>query len=187
MEEHVKVNIKNTKKLMKNINKERYRQLKVNRYDPTIKMIEEYIEKDSSILDIGIREGAFLDVLKNYGYTDLWGTDIYKEGVENASKNGHTTFVQDAQKLNIDHKFKAITISHVLEHCPDMNKVVDNMYNHLEMNGIVYVEVPKEKKGPIPSKHAHYFNFSKLDELASFFPHLLLFHLHQIYQHQILL
>ena len=171
METYIKKNLENTKQLMNNINKERYKQLKVNRYKPIIEMIEPFIDVNKPLLDIGIREGAFLDVLKEYGFKKLYGTDIYKDGVESGNKKGHTCFISNAMKLDLDMKFNTITISHVIEHCPDINKVLDNIYNHLEENGILYVEVPKEKKNTDEEniKHGHYFNFTNLKELESFF------------------
>lgn len=170
MEDYIKVNIENTKKLMKNINPQRYKELKVNRYIPTIKLMEKYIDKNSPLLDIGIREGAFLKVLRGEGFTDLNGVDIYKDGVDQGNKEGFKCEISDAMNLDLGRTFDIITISHVIEHCPDINKVINNIDNHLNMNGVLYVEVPKEKKQKVPTKNGHYFCFSTLKELHSFFP-----------------
>ncbi len=168
--DYIETNIKNTKKLMKNINKERYRQLKVNRYIPIIELMEKYIDKSSPLLDIGIREGAFLKVLRDEGFTNLFGVDIFEDGVQQAIKEGFDCQVADAMDLQIKMKFNIVTISHVIEHCPDINKVVNNIYELLNPKGILYVEVPKQKKQKIPTKDGHYFCFSTLKELHSFFP-----------------
>ncbi len=170
MKNYIKVNIENTKKLMKNIGPQRYKELKVNRYIPTIELMEQYITKDSALLDIGIREGAFLKVLRDEGFSNLYGVDIYEEGIKNARSAGFECEVSDAMTLNLNKLFDIITISHVIEHCPDIKKVIQNIHDHLNMHGILYVEVPKEKKQKMPTKHGHYFCFSTLKELHSFFP-----------------
>lgn len=169
---YIEVNIKNTKELMKDIGEKRYYQLRVNRYIPIIEMVSKYITEDSAILDIGIREGAFLKVLRDFGYTNLYGIDIYKEGVEQANKDGFACIVADVQKPNFwpGRKWRLITMSHVLEHCPNVKGVIENIYNHLYGGGILFIEVPKEKKEKkYPTKFAHYYNFTSLIELASFF------------------
>lgn len=170
IDNYIDQNIKYTKKLLDNITKDRYKELRINRYVPLIEMILKYTDVKKPLLDIGIREGALFDVLKEFGFTDLFGIDIYKKGVKLAIEKGYECIVADVMTLNLKRKFSTIIMSHVLEHCPDINKVLENISNHLEKNGILYVEVPKEKKHIDSTKeYGHYYSFFKLKDLEDLF------------------
>lgn len=126
--QHVKVNRKNTKRIVNKNSSERFKILRANRYNPIIKFISKYVDKNAPLLDIGIREGKFLQVLKEVGFTSIHGIDVYVEGVERANRLGFEAKVADAQDFSFGKKFDTITMSHVLEHCPDIEKTIQNIY-----------------------------------------------------------
>jgi 2-polyprenyl-3-methyl-5-hydroxy-6-metoxy-1,4-benzoquinol methylase len=172
MEKYKEINIENTKKLLSNINDTRYKQLRVNRYIPIMNMIEKHLEpfgKEAKILDVGTRDGAFLDLFKEYGYSDLYGVDIYDKSIEIVKEKGYRGKVEDAMHLNLGERFDLIVMSHVLEHCPVINLVVKNANKHLKKNGLLFVEVPRQNKQKLPTKDGHYFCFSTLQELIDKF------------------
>ncbi len=170
MEEYIRINLKNTRRIMSKTSETRNQRLRENRYMPLIKIISKHVDKTSPLLDVGIREGVLLEVLNEVGFTSLHGVDIYEKGVERANKLGFESKVADAQDFSFGKKFDTVIISHVLEHCPEPLKVVENVYNNvLNDNGIMYVEVPTQKKEPVPTPHAHFYCFTSMKELLSFF------------------
>jgi SAM-dependent methyltransferase len=142
------------------------------RHENIVKVVNKFADKNKPLLEIGVREGFLFDHLKNHGYKNLYGVDISPVGIKRLHERGYKGHVADAANdLKIgDRKFDAIIISHCLEHVPEPNKVVDNMYDALNDDGIVYVEVPRQPKEPVPTKWAHYYCFSSPEELLGFFP-----------------
>jgi 2-polyprenyl-3-methyl-5-hydroxy-6-metoxy-1,4-benzoquinol methylase len=167
--EYTLVNIKNTQKLLKNINPKRYKQLIQNRYSLILNMVKNHVEKDMPVLDVGTRDAALLDYFKDNGFTDLNCVDICEKSVEIAKNKGYWAKVVDAQDMKFDKKFGLIVMSHVLEHCPDINKVIENAYNSLKVDGILFVEVPRQKQQKVPNKDAHYHFFPSLHHLIEAF------------------
>lgn len=164
--DYIELNKKNTDYLIRKTDSKRVDILIKNRYSIQISMISKYIDKNKSILDVGLRDGAFLEYLRQLGYKNLYGIDIYEKTIDITKKKGINCEVADVQNLNLNKKFDAITMSHVLEHCPDPKKVLKNIYNHLNKDGILFIEVPIEQGPPNPTvKDAHYFNFGSYDVL----------------------
>ena len=169
MKDYIAVNRKNARRIVAKNNKDRFNRLKDNRYIPAINMFSEYVNKSVSILDIGTREGYFLDVLKENGFENIYAIDVFEEGIRQVKKRGYEAEVADAQCFNLNKKFDLIITMHSLEHCPEPAKVVNCIYDHLYDGGILYVEVPTQVKESVPTPHAHFYCFVDLEELLSFF------------------
>lgn len=170
MEDYISLNKKNTELLIKKgVNDPaRYDRLKENRYSIQVEMFSKYINKNAAILDIGIREGAFIEFLKEKGFNNLYGIDIYEKSIELAKEKGINCEVANAQEFSLAKQFDLIVMSHVLEHCPDPASVLDCVYTHLNIDGILFIEVPIEKGEPRPTeKDAHYFNFNSFDDMIN--------------------
>ena len=141
------------------------------RHERIVKVVNKFAKKQKPLLEIGVREGFLFDHLKNHGYTNLYGVDISPLGIKRLRERGYQGHVADAMDdLKVDKKYHTIIISHCLEHVPEPDKVVDNMYNALVKGGILYVEVPRQPKESIPTPWAHYYCFTSPEELLSFFP-----------------
>ena len=122
------------------------------------------------MLDIGIRDGAFLEVLRAKGFVDLYGIDIYEKSVKLGKEKGFNCVVADAHYFKLNKKFGTIVMSHSLEHCPYPNKVIERVYEHLLDDGILFIEVPREEGCPKPTvKDAHYYNFNNMESLLNLF------------------
>lgn len=166
--DYIELNKKNTDFLINKTTPKRESILIKNRYSIQLDMMSKYIKKTDNILDIGIRDGAFLNYLKQLGYKNLYGVDIYERTIEITKEKGIDCEVGNAQTLNLNRKFDVVVMSHVLEHCPDPSEVLKNVYNHLKKEGILFIEVPIEKGSPKPTvKDAHYFNFHSFEDLAN--------------------
>ena len=170
MIDYIELNKKNTEYLISISNEKRNKILKQNRYLPQLSIFGKYVNKKLPVLDIGIRDGAFLEVLRNEGFIDLCGIDIYEKSVELGNKKGFDCVVADAHYFNLNKKFGTIVMSHSLEHCPYPDKVIERVYEHLLDNGILFIEVPREEGDPKPTvKDAHYYNFNDMDSLLDLF------------------
>lgn len=164
------VNIKITKKLIEENIKNGINQGRFNRHESIAILVDKYADKNGKVLEIGVREGFLFDHLKKKGFSDLYGIDISSEGIEILHKRGYKGHVADAQEdLKTDEKFNTIIMSHCLEHMPYPEKAICNVYNHLEKNGILYIEVPKQPQEPVPTKFAHYYIFTCLNDLKELF------------------
>lgn len=141
------------------------------RHENIVKIVNKFADKTKPLLEIGVREGFLFDYFKKHGYISLYGVDISPFGIKILHERGYQGHVADAMDdLKIKHKYHTLIISHCLEHVPEPNKVVDNIYNALVKGGILYVEVPKQPKEKTPTKWSHYYCFTSPEELMSFFP-----------------
>ncbi len=167
--DYVTLNKKNTDILIEKClgDKTRHSRLEENRYSIQISMFEQYVDKEAAFLDIGIRDGAFLSLLRRKGFTNLYGVDLYERSVDEAKNIGIDCEVADVHNMSLGRKFDIVMMSHVLEHCPKPNKVLDNVHNHMNDNGILFIEVPIEQGIPKPTeKDAHYYNFNSFDDFV---------------------
>lgn len=171
MDNYKKTNIEKTEELIKENIKNGMNLGRFKRHENIAVLVDKYIDKNAKILEIGVREGFLFDHLKKKGFKDFYGIDISPLGIKILNKNGYKGHVADAQEdfEMVDRKFNAVIISHCLEHIPNTSKVIQNIYNCLEENGILYVEVPKQPKEPIPTAWGHYYCFVDIAELKSFF------------------
>jgi len=96
----------------------------------------------ATLLDIGCGTGEFLNVCKEYG----WKTTGI-EPDEKARNYGVENYNLDVKPENelknlADHSFEIITMWHVLEHVPDLNKRIEEIKRILKLNGTLVVAVP---------------------------------------------
>jgi len=119
------------------------------------------------ILDIGAGTGDFLAVAKN----DSWQT-IGVEPSEKAkeiAKNKGVSFVAATSELE-NHSFDVISMWHVLEHVPDLDKQIKELKRLLKPTGTLIIAVPNFKS--FDAKHygkfwaaydvpIHFWHFSK--------------------------
>lgn len=125
-------------------------------------------DKSLPLLDIGTREGWFLEFLTKTGYKDVQAIEICPEAVALAKNKGLRVAKMDVQKMVFHNKFGTITAIHVLEHCSNPKMVVSNIYRALKKNGILYLEIPLEE-APFPMKSAHFSSFPEAGILFTLF------------------
>ena len=99
--------------------------------------IRKRCQPPGKILDWGCGDGAFIKLLRAYGY-DCYGIDAYNEEI-------NSPYIRNATINDTDFPdkfFDIITCFHVLEHLPDpLDSVVDAM-KLLKTGGLMIVEVP---------------------------------------------
>jgi len=126
------------------------------------------VNKDLPLLDIGTREGWFLEFLIKAGYKDVQAIEICQEGVDQVKAKGLRCTKMDVQKMPFQNLFGTITAIHVLEHCSNPQIVVHNIYNALMKEGILYIEIPLESDAN-PNKSAHFSSFPRKEVLFNLF------------------
>ncbi len=97
---------------------------------------------DKSLLDIGAGTGDFLAFSKSRGWKVV-GVEPNKRAQQKAAEKG--VDLKNDLKLLGDQHFDVITLWHVLEHLPDLDKQIGEMVSLLKDNGTLIVAVPNYK------------------------------------------
>lgn len=119
------------------------------------------------ILDIGAGTGEFLSVAKNDGWKTI-GVEP-SERAKAIAKNKGVSFVEETSELE-NHSFDVISMWHVLEHVPDLDKQIKELKRLLKPTGTLIIAVPNFKS--FDAKHygkfwaafdvpIHFWHFSK--------------------------
>lgn len=96
------------------------------------------------ILDIGSGRGWVLYFMKKYfKYERAVGTQIADNAYKfSKEKLKLEIYDKDLLELSFEKKFDIITILHVLEHVEEPERYVEKMYELLNKEGILFIEVP---------------------------------------------
>lgn len=119
------------------------------------------------ILDIGAGTGEFLSVAKNDGWQTI-GVEP-SDRAKGIAKSKGISFVEETSELE-SHSFDLISMWHVLEHVPDLDKQIKELKRLLKPTGTLIVAVPNFKS--YDAKHygkfwaafdvpIHFWHFSK--------------------------
>ncbi|TRX23710.1 class I SAM-dependent methyltransferase [Flavobacterium franklandianum] len=119
------------------------------------------------ILDIGAGTGDFLSVAKNAGWETI-GVEPSDRAKAIAKSKG-VSFVEETSELD-SHSFDVISMWHVLEHVPDLDKQIKELKRLLKPTGTLIIAVPNFKS--FDAKHygkfwaafdvpIHFWHFSK--------------------------
>jgi len=119
------------------------------------------------ILDIGAGTGDFLSVAKNDGWETI-GVEP-SDRAKAIAKNKGVSFVEETTELK-NHSFDVISMWHVLEHVPDLDKQIKELKRLLKPTGTLIIAVPNFKS--FDAKHygkfwaafdvpIHFWHFSK--------------------------
>ena len=94
------------------------------------------------ILDIGSGTGDFLSVAKNDGWKTV-GIEPSDKAKAIAKSKG-VSFVEQTSELE-NHSFDVISMWHVLEHVPDLDKQIKELKRLLKPTGTIIIAVPNFK------------------------------------------
>ncbi len=110
------------------------------------------IENEMSILDAGSRDGWVIEFLNSMGYKNVTGVELLKEYVDYCKNRGRDVSVGDLHKLDFKDKiFDFVYCRHVIEHCLDPVKVINELMRITKEGGAVYCSFPLE--GYMCGKH----------------------------------
>ena len=137
-----------------------------NKFLEIFERIKPFLSKNLSIVDVGCAQGGMLNVLKDNGYSHLYGMDLSKANLEALQKQGITPWNNSICDIsNVKQKFDFIILSHILEHVYDLQTAVHNLKTILNNNGYAYVEVPDASKYAeyYPEAPFHFFNIEHIN------------------------
>jgi len=163
---------------VKNFYSEKYRKEYKGDYKPKLKHIirdaeesvrrfrflENIIQKDSTVMDIGSGTGVFVYLLRTLGFNTV-GIEPDKNYQAYAVKTleipVENNFLQDNET---DRKYDIITMHHVLEHTENPSAVFQKIRDMLKSNGFFVAEVPNAEdiqQDPHNRYHkAHLYTFN---------------------------
>jgi len=110
------------------------------------KLISEYIEPDSTVLDIGCGDGTLIDYIsRNNSPERIVGVDISKEAVEYAKSRGYEAYKMDMtsdifRSFVQENGFDYIILTEVLEHIREPEKVMLNIRDCFAKS--IFVSIP---------------------------------------------
>ena len=107
-----------------------------------LNLINNLSANKGKILDIGAGTGDFLAFVKQNGWQTI-GSEPSQKAREIAIKKG-VDFVNDTFELD-NQSFDVITMWHVLEHVPDLEKQIQELKRLWKPNGTLIVAVPNFK------------------------------------------
>lgn len=143
----------------------------------------------ATLLDVGAAHGWFLDVAGRYYVVQ--GIEPDRTVFEAARRNGKPIrlgYFPDVLEEN--EKFDIIVFNDVIEHIPDIRRILGACYAHLNQDGLLLLNLPNSKgffyivaklfmrggltspferlwQKDMPSPHVHYFHPGNLSELVS--------------------
>jgi len=107
------------------------------------KQINKRVDKPGKILDIGCATGIFLDGMKKLGW-EVAGIEPNEKAADYARKRFNIdVFTGYLHEVNLrDESFDVITLWDVLEHVPDPNEFINNVYKLLKPGGLIIASLP---------------------------------------------
>ena len=132
-----------------------------------LNLINSLQQQKGRILDIGAGTGEFLSVAKNDGWQTI-GVEP-SDRAKTIAKNKGVSFVENTNELE-NYSFDVISMWHVLEHVPDLDKQIKELKRLLKPTGTLIIAVPNFKS--FDAKHygkfwaafdvpIHFWHFSK--------------------------
>ncbi|PLX28278.1 hypothetical protein C0581_02990 [Candidatus Parcubacteria bacterium] len=132
--------------------------------------------KNKNILDIGSNTGSFLNLFKSVGWYTV-GVEASRKMADEAQNRYSLDEVHQClfdANFFTDRKFGLVSLLHTLEHIENPSVILENIYNVLDDDGMLYIEVPDvfHPKSCFyisfySSPHLYVFSHSSLTNLLS--------------------
>ncbi|MHA7831621.1 MAG: class I SAM-dependent methyltransferase [Flagellimonas sp.] len=156
-----------------------YQLVKAKNLKNKVQIIEDQIDKQKNLLDLGAGTGDFLITAKKSGFKVIGVEPNNKARTRAGEKGMHLlSSMEDVSGK----KFQAITLWHVLEHLPNLEEQVKALVNLLEEDGVLIIAVPNFKSFDAKYYKSHWaafdvprhlWHFSKTSIKKLFAPHKL--------------
>lgn len=131
----------------------------------TAKFIEYFkdIDVNSSVLDAGCGDGFWLGILRDLGFSNLFGVDLSYTLLMRAKSKGQRVAQYNVLNMSFRKRFDIVIMCDVFEHLPDTTKALNNIDEALKENGILYLIIPVYDS--LSSKYQRFIHKdSKIDE-----------------------
>ncbi|MCG8323935.1 MAG: class I SAM-dependent methyltransferase [Thiotrichales bacterium] len=143
-----------------------------------VRMAARLLDQPGRWLDVGCSAGFVVQAANACGF-DGWGVDVEPWGIEYAKEHLQLNNLYHGmlEEQNFpDRHFKVISLYDVIEHVPDLNRLVGELARLLDGNGLIDIVTPdvghwrvtrplSEWKEIKPSEHLYYFSKQTLDRL----------------------
>lgn len=129
----------------------------------SIKLLD--IDKDAAILDVGCSDGFLLYMLKEIGYSKVYGCDPF---ISNDIHYENGLIIEKKELKDISEKYDYVMLHHVFEHIPGQAEMLNDIYRILKPGGVLLIRIP------ISSSHAfenYKENWFQLDAPRHIFLH----------------
>jgi 2-polyprenyl-3-methyl-5-hydroxy-6-metoxy-1,4-benzoquinol methylase len=104
--------------------------------------IENYSKTRGKLLEIGAARGGFLKKMKDRSW-EVYGVEISVDAVNIAHQiNNLELYRGDYLSYHTKQQFNVICMYQTLEHLPNPKEVLTKVYNEIEQEGILVIEVP---------------------------------------------
>ena len=120
-------------------------QLWDHNFTPLVRaMVEDNVQKDSKILDVGCNMGILVGGLINDDYTDVTGYDINRASI----LHGRQTYDNAKEHLHIkdftgvideEDKYDVVVMSDIVSYVGDAKRLLENTLKAMKPNGICYI------------------------------------------------
>jgi len=107
------------------------------------KMMPAGIKSDSSILDIGSGTGNILINLRNKGFTNITGSDIF---IKNDIFYDEHLRILKKSVYDLQGQYDFIMLNHCFEHMPDQNDVLKNLHRLIKPGKMIMIRIPVKTK-----------------------------------------
>ncbi|NNL09049.1 MAG: class I SAM-dependent methyltransferase [Croceitalea sp.] len=119
-----------------------YQKVKQYNLRKKLSLINRFNRGSQNLLDIGAGTGDFLKVAQTAGWKGA-GVEPNEKAKAKALEKG--MYLNQTLKDLKEEKYTCITLWHVLEHLPDLDKQITNIVNLLAENGTIFIAVPNFK------------------------------------------
>lgn len=110
-----------------------------------VKLINKYSNSKKNLLDIGCGTGDFLQAAIRNGW-EIAGIEPNEKAREIANAKTNNSVLHSDKLFELEHKqFDVITLWHVLEHLPNLEKHIATFNKLLKPNGTLIIAVPNFK------------------------------------------
>ena len=149
-------------------------------YQHLFQLINPYINRQSSILDIAGAWGEFASYMKGLGYEDITDLDPAEKCISYANEHGVKTLMTDSTDMRDirEQSFDLVILNHSLEHIIDVESTMRNIGRVLKDKGYLFIEVPdvegyvEEEAAPfnfLTYEHVLHMSMNDMDNLAGIY------------------
>jgi ubiquinone/menaquinone biosynthesis C-methylase UbiE/glycosyltransferase involved in cell wall biosynthesis len=136
--------------------------IRSERVDALNWLAEQDTIKLGDVLDVGPRDGYIMALLKEKGANTVRGLEVSPPAVAFLKTHGFDVAEGDVRQMPFaDASFDLITCLHVLEHVPEPDKAMREMWRVLRPNGWLFVVVPRQQGVNGQRRGAHYSYFDR--------------------------
>ena len=119
-------------------------ELKFNEYDVRYKRVKPYLNKSTSLLEIGCGDGLFLSKVRN-DVALAEGIELSPPQVEKVRSMGFTCYDEMVDELVPPRKYDVICMFAVLEHVPLVADFLQQLKDYMHEKTHLIIEVPHRK------------------------------------------